>query len=670
MPETQQLNQQIVERLRLAQPRLSKLPPEHQKGLYGVIFDRYLKPQYTKLKLSDAELNTAKDQWIAGVSSGKPQPLPENFGVDKKAPTTGEKILAGAEAGGAGVLGGIRNVSEFVSRFDKSDLSKDPIHKALSEVEHKAYDDALALDPTVASWSAGAGHMVAGQIAFEGAGGLIPKAGLLRSAVGAAGAAPVYGATGVGDVAAQTAINVAVDALLGGLGRVGARGARTFIGKFSTSENGVAKEALKQVESAGKKVATEKFNGKSVGDLSPAEFDEWHKQTQAAIQADRVKANEASKAVKDAKAAQKPSRDELIIQRAREKDSKDKARRAASDASKALQKGIVEYKKRTGSIPEGEHLELLKQRKNVTDILGEAPKKLEKVITQVTNEVEAKTLQEGSPQTLEAVQAIQSFAGDVVDSGEVIPTTKKGNVWTEDENTSKLFRKAEQDLKDRGFPPENISRLRQMAMDEVGPGHDFSSKYVKFLQDAIKKHDSKAPMFKSDIASIMAAETPEAFARAKKDAIVALHTDAMARSKNIKSSNEGLHIAQEERKEIKRINAIPVPEHLGGRKAVDSVRKAAEKGERVGMVVAEAEKGQEAKTIGLKAEQQMADPEVGVIDALDHQKKLLSDLETLSPASLERVKKAIKGDTIEIQNGKIEEFIERLKKLNASKVTP
>lgn len=591
MPNEQQMNVAVVERLKLAQPKLSKLAPEMQQKIYGTIFDSYLKPQYAHLKLADADLESAKSQWIQRAQGGKPEPLPENFGVDKTTPSTGKKIAAGLEAGGAGVLGGVRNLSEFVSKYDKSDLSKDPIHKALSDVEHRAYEDALAIDPTIASRSAGGGHILASQMAYEAGAAYGGASRLGRAAFGAATSAPVSGASGALDVGLQTATNVAIDAILGGIGKVGARGVGTFMGKIKTSKNPATIEAVKQIETVGKQAADTHFNGKAIKDLSASELDAWKNHVDAGIKAGQVKANEASKAVKEAAKAQKPTRDELIVEAAKKRLADKQARKAASDASMAFQKKVTQYAKRTGKVPEGEHLEALKGAATVDSLLGEQAKKVEKTIAQVTNEAEAKTLQEGSPQTLEAVQALK----------------------------------------------------------DISPVADKIEKAAKA---------KKEPFFKTDVSEIIGAKSVEEFGRAKKDALVALKTEAQQRSKAIKSSAEGIKINTELKKEEARINSIPVPESIGGRKLAERTRKVAEKSGQVGMEVAEAEQGQKAKTIGLKAEQQMGDPSSGLIDALDAQKGLLATIEGMVGAEkLKRVKLAVQHDPIEIQNDKLQKFI-------------
>jgi hypothetical protein len=67
-----------------------------------------------------------------------------------------------------------------------------------------------------------------------------------------------------------------------------------------------------------------------------------------------------------------------------------------------------------------------------------------------------------------------------------------GKSWTEDPSTGKTIFAAEQALKDRGFPPENIGMIRKMSMDipEVSTGPRHAELYAKMLQDAIRNHDS------------------------------------------------------------------------------------------------------------------------------------------------------------------------------------
>jgi hypothetical protein len=51
-------------------------------------------------------------------------------------------------------------------------------------------------------------------------------------------------------------------------------------------------------------------------------------------------------------------------------------------------------------------------------------------------------------------------------------------------------RAAEQAIKDRGFPPENIEKLRQFAINKLGAGPRFSEEYAELLQSAIHNHDA------------------------------------------------------------------------------------------------------------------------------------------------------------------------------------
>src|SRR5882724_9503662 len=73
-------------------------------------------------------------------------------------PSLVEKGAAALTGGGAGVLGGVRAFSEFIAKMDKTNLAKDPIHQAISKAEGKAYEEAQALDPKMASRSAAVGH--------------------------------------------------------------------------------------------------------------------------------------------------------------------------------------------------------------------------------------------------------------------------------------------------------------------------------------------------------------------------------------------------------------------------------------------------------------------------------------------------------------------------------
>jgi hypothetical protein len=75
-------------------------------------------------------------------------------------------------------------------------------------------------------------------------------------------------------------------------------------------------------------------------------------------------------------------------------------------------------------------------------------------------------------------------------ANEVKPTKKVNGFWTEDPSTPKIIFAAEKALSERGFPPENIVKLRKMAMDKVGTGPKHAEAYAKMLQEAIRNHDA------------------------------------------------------------------------------------------------------------------------------------------------------------------------------------
>jgi hypothetical protein len=108
---------------------------------------------------------------------------------------------------------------------------------------------------------------------------------------------------------------------------------------------------------------------------------------------------------------------------------------------------------------------------------------------------------EGVPEIFEGlrVRKANSPAAEVVKDDwdrPVEPTTSKTfadgtKVWTEPPSTNKIITAAEKALTERGFPKENIGKLRQRVMDEVGTGQQFSQHYAETLKDAIRAHDSK-----------------------------------------------------------------------------------------------------------------------------------------------------------------------------------
>jgi hypothetical protein len=598
MPDNQQMNAAVLERLKLKQAQLAKTPPEYQQRYYSTIFDTYMKPQYAHLKLKDTDLEAAKTQWIQQARSGKPQPLPSDFGVDKKTPSDSKKQLAGLESAGAGVAGIARNVLDFEGNLvgeTKEERYKDPIYRAIADVERKAYDDAMAIDEPTAKRGAGWGHAIANQTLMEAGGVAGGASKIVRSVTGGLAVSAGGGDASKGKVAFDVAVNMALDALFHGLGKYGAQKAKTVIGEFKTSKNPAVIEAVKQVEAVGKQVADSNFGGKPTSAMSPEEYHAWYEQSIAADKAARVKANEAAKEVKAAAKAQEPSKEEKILAKAAEALKKKNASKAADEASKAFQKRVSTYTKRTGKMPEGEHLEALKGSATVDSLLGAQEKKVAKTITQVTNEHESKVLQEGAPQALEAVQALQ----------EIAPKTEK-----------------------------------------------------------VAKSKTE-PMFKTDLTPLVDANSPEEFARAKKE----LKIVAQGKAKELIKSQEhdSVKVLEELRKEQKRIDGVKLPTDFN-KKTLNALAKREEKGGQVGMDVAEAEKGQKTVTIGLHAEEQMADPRSQILSALDNQKSLLATIEGMvSPDAFKRVKKSIATDIIDVQNEKLTEFIRLFQEKMAAK---
>src|SRR5882724_8776331 len=156
---------------------LANMKPEKAEKLIEVLYKKYLLPKYERanqnnltLEQSNALLDSFKARML-DISGAEQTP---EMG-EKKKPSLVEKGAAALTGGGAGVLGGVRAFSEFIAKMDKTNLAKDPIHQAISKAEGKAYEEAQALDPKMASRGAAVGHQIPAAIMAEGAGGLVGR---------------------------------------------------------------------------------------------------------------------------------------------------------------------------------------------------------------------------------------------------------------------------------------------------------------------------------------------------------------------------------------------------------------------------------------------------------------------------------------------------------------
>lgn len=320
---------------------LKSMKPERADKLLQVAFRKHLLPKYLRVNSDNLTFEQQKALFesfkarMYGVSGAEQTP---DMGDEKK---SGKLAKAGAAlvGGGAGVLGGIRGISELVARLDKTDLSKDPIHQAVSRAEGKAYDEASALDPKVASVSAGVGHQIPAALAAEGAGSLFPK---LASGASAVSKIATGGAKGATEGAAYESARPGGDPKSGAMwgGVLGAafpaigkilglgRGTAAATGKEAVSSVGSSTGAASSVPKGEMKdlpnIVAQKHFGKAFKDLSPAERTQMPDKLKSEIASQRSAAREGKKAASEA--MKKAVEDEKVAKRA------EKAKAATSKA--------------------------------------------------------------------------------------------------------------------------------------------------------------------------------------------------------------------------------------------------------------------------------------------------------------------------------------------------
>jgi hypothetical protein len=361
---------------------LTRMPEDKALRFADRLFQRYMLPKYKAINrqgLSPEEIQGLRVAFIAKLFD-IPAEKAEISGEKQKPPGVVKKGAAALAAGGAGVLGGIRTFSELMAKLDKSDLSKDPIHQAISRAEGKAYEEAKSISPGVASTSAAVGHQIPAALTAEGVGSMIPKVGQAASLAtkvalgGTRGAAEgaAFGATTPGDsknlestiTGKPGGKDFAGDAQSGALwgGLLGA--AFPALGKFfklgqrqatqATSE--VAPKVTEQVAGAAATAApkpassmgdlaeqlSQKHYNKAFKNLTPAEKAELPKHMKSAVAEQAAAKAAESKAKKDAvKAAKKLTQDEQTAARTAKAEA---AKQTASKQAESRAAGGTEVK--------------------------------------------------------------------------------------------------------------------------------------------------------------------------------------------------------------------------------------------------------------------------------------------------------------------------------------
>lgn len=339
MPQEQEVTQQAIDPktnpvgfIYQNRKALTNMPEEKALRLIDVTFRRHMLPKYQQINkqgLSPQEVEGLRLSFFARMLDiGSPEQRQVSVKGTEKEPGFVKKSLAGVVGAGAGVLGGIRSFSDLVAKLDKTDLSKDPIHKAISSAEGKAYEEAQALDPTSASRGAAVGHQIPAAIMAEGAGGLVGK---LAPGAPAALRVGAGGARGAAEGATFESARPGGDPKSGAMwgGMLGA--AFPALGKLFNLGRGTAAPTREAVSTVGSSAGTatstvpgssqelpdmvaKKVFGKSFKDLNPAERSAMPGHLKTEIGALRTAKQEGKKASRE-------------------------AMKAASEADKAAQRG-------------------------------------------------------------------------------------------------------------------------------------------------------------------------------------------------------------------------------------------------------------------------------------------------------------------------------------------
>lgn len=659
----------VVERLKAQRDKIATLPIEKQFDVYSVAFDRFAKPQYSKLGLKDKELELAKDKWITGVLGGEGQkPFPEGFGEGKATDQ-----FPRLEGFAAGIAGGSKNVIDWYNDFIKSVDPKSPLlskgetpeRKFLSEVEGEKYARAKKADPEKAAFAAGVGKQVPALAAFELGAGTIPAAAkgaplawrllsrLGKTAVGTAAMSTTEEKPTLKETATQAGINIALDALFRGLGKAGAKGAARIISKVSAKGTPAQQQAAKVVDDLLTTVLKDKFGGKPLDQLTSAEFDAATKEASIRRATIEQQAKEAKKAVAQAKVATKRSPEQKVIDREALKASKAAETKAKNERAKAFHKRLVDYKARMGSIPppESQHMKDLIGGKTADEILGPKPEVAAvQAATGVAEAHEAQAIQEGAPQAVAAVEAIRSVAPE----RRGVPGKSPTGIERRDPLPEQRRLLTYYKTKLAQATTEHEKMVLQAQIDDlkgtegafkIGGGGE---EVAKNIHEATKK----APMFKMNIDKVLNATSPQDFARAKKEAMDDIVTQARERAKTAPES-EKMKIVSEANKAREKIRSLEVPKTFA-KKTLDAARKAEEAKGTAGSVAVE-EVSSSASTVTSSS-----DPEVEML----RQEQLTDQLlEIATTGAYDRVIAAIKGKDLKLQNDMLEAAIEALKKV-------
>jgi hypothetical protein len=166
---------------------IQRMPPDKQLKFVDMLFRRFALPKYQAVNkqkpLDSDEVSRLRLQFAARLL-GIPMDQETILKDEKNEAGTLKKGAAALEGAGAGVLGGIKSISDLSQKIDKhlgpiGDIASyvhGKIGDAARKAEGKAYEDASSISPGIASASAAVGHQIPAAIATHGVESVLPTA--------------------------------------------------------------------------------------------------------------------------------------------------------------------------------------------------------------------------------------------------------------------------------------------------------------------------------------------------------------------------------------------------------------------------------------------------------------------------------------------------------------
>lgn len=303
--------------------RIRSMNPKTQEKYADMVWRRVQLPKVQGQFAKPEDAEAARSQFVNSFLGRKAGPLPDDFGKAKTNPTMVQKTLAGLEAAGAGVAGGVGNIADTIGKGmgyldDKTGYSKaatkdrqagSDIKALLSKyVEGPAYADASAVDPKIASVAAGGGKAIPSALVAESAGAVLPGAGATASKLGKTAIRLVRGAgqgaagmtafsSDPSEIGKGAVYGAALEPVLGLMGDSLSRRPSKATSS-STSTGAIPTQTNTSVGNISQDVAKKIFN-KEVKDLTPSEMAQHAK----AVREELIARAEAAKPKKTPKAS-------------------------------------------------------------------------------------------------------------------------------------------------------------------------------------------------------------------------------------------------------------------------------------------------------------------------------------------------------------------------------